>query len=748
MGKRTLAAVAAMAAVSLVVGTAVGTRPAGAAATAGWRSLSYGTEHFAVPSRWPVFDLARTPSTCVRFNRHAVYLGAARAAGRCPASAAGVAAALEVAPLGDFGTLPREDGLRAERLHGQRVLLSGTTALTHRLVAVFPAAGIEATVSYRTAGSLARRILATFRAGRGAALPPTSRRAGPSHHDLHSPAASAGTGTKAEVYRGEGFDTCEAPDEQQMAAWKQYSPYGAIGVYVGGVNAACTNVTASWVADETASGWAVFPIYVGMQAPCADQPGLVSMSDNPATATDQGMESAKNAIADAESYGIGTGTTIYFDMEAWNVDAPSCNAAVLGFITGWTEELHASHYRSGMYGSLGAGISPGIVSLYGTNGAPGVIWFADWDGEATTATTALPAAYWSHHQRIKQYAGNVWQSYGGVSIEVDPDYLDAPTLARVGPTVSAIVPSTAPVGARVQVLGAQFVPDETVVHFGKVAGADVDVVNQNELTVVVPPQLPRRWAVTVTTPEGTSAPDPDPSLTYSPFESITADPSTGVYWMATAGGNVDNFGGTWYGSAAGHRLHAPVVGIARTAKGYLIATAAGNVYNYNTPFYGSMAHKKLPSPIVGIAATSSGYLLVTETGNVYNFHTPWYGSRKGKRLSSPVVGIAATQTGYLLVTSKGNVYGYDTPFYGSEAGKTLASRVVGIAATTTGYLLATAQGSVYNFNTPWWGSKAGSRLPAPISSISATPTGYLLTTTAGQLYRFNTASYGSPAEKG
>ena len=42
-----------------------------------------------VPGDWPVFDLAADPSTCVRFDVHAVYLGHPGADMNCPAGLVG-----------------------------------------------------------------------------------------------------------------------------------------------------------------------------------------------------------------------------------------------------------------------------------------------------------------------------------------------------------------------------------------------------------------------------------------------------------------------------------------------------------------------------------------------------------------------------------------------------------------------------------------------------------------------------------
>src|SRR5204862_6533226 len=79
-----------------------------------------------------------------------------------------------------------------------------------------------------------------------------------------APAAATGGST----FTGLGFDTCSAPSSGAMNAWKA-SPYRAVGIYLGGINSACVqpNLTPTWVGAETAAGWHLIPIYVGLQAP-------------------------------------------------------------------------------------------------------------------------------------------------------------------------------------------------------------------------------------------------------------------------------------------------------------------------------------------------------------------------------------------------------------------------------------------------------------------------------------------------
>ena len=63
------------------------------------QSVRYRGVSLRIPRSWPVFDLARSPHTCVRFNRHAVYLGTPGPEERCPAHAVGRTDAILLSPL-------------------------------------------------------------------------------------------------------------------------------------------------------------------------------------------------------------------------------------------------------------------------------------------------------------------------------------------------------------------------------------------------------------------------------------------------------------------------------------------------------------------------------------------------------------------------------------------------------------------------------------------------------------------------
>src|ERR1700733_1601881 len=137
--------------------------------------------------------------------------------------------------------------------------------------------------------------------------------------------AGAGRATamqgQASFYTGPGFDTCNAPSLAKLQAWLA-SPYRALGISLGGVNRACANaqLSAAWVDGAEGLGWALAPLYVGLQAPCSSDAGVAEMS--PAAASAEGTSAADDAIADAGALGLPSSSPIYFDMEGYALDNP------------------------------------------------------------------------------------------------------------------------------------------------------------------------------------------------------------------------------------------------------------------------------------------------------------------------------------------------------------------------------------------------------------------------------------------
>ena len=111
-----------------------------------------------------------------------------------------------------------------------------------------------------------------------------------------------------------------------MSAWGTYSPYAAVGIYIGGTNRGCAqkNLTAAWVSAESAAGWHMIPIYVGLQAPGACSCQAIT----PSLAASQGTAAAQDAVVQAQALGIGTGNPIYLDMEGYKRSTATTSGGV------------------------------------------------------------------------------------------------------------------------------------------------------------------------------------------------------------------------------------------------------------------------------------------------------------------------------------------------------------------------------------------------------------------------------------
>jgi hypothetical protein len=402
----------------------------------------------------------------VRFDRHAVYLGQPGPAQSCPAQAAGRTEAILVSPLAAHasqagpagaGILPATSA-RSALVHGSAAQLKdGAHGVLVTVTWGQHPAVIERALGRRTLSGLTvttnepRSPLATHPVHAAGNLAHTAAATVPAQPIPTQPTPTQPTpappipAQPGAVYTGLGIDTCATPSASQMAAWG-VSPYRAVGVYVGGANMACSqsNLTATWVSVESAAGWHIIPIYVGLQSP-GNSCGCAAIS--PSQAASQGAAAATDAVLHAEAVGIGPGNPIYYDMEAYP-GTTAQTTTVLAFLAAWTTQLHASGFKSGVYSSADSGISD-LAVQYGTAYVePDDLWIADWNGVANTVEATVPAADWAAHQRLHQYSGSSNATYGGATLNIDGDYLDGATAAAGSATTPAAeIPLTLGVAA-------------------------------------------------------------------------------------------------------------------------------------------------------------------------------------------------------------------------------------------------------------------------------------------------------------
>ena len=384
-----------------------------AAAAAGTRQVSYRGYRFQVPRGWPVVDLAAHPATCVRFDRHVLYLGDPGPGRSCPSGLVGATEAVLVQPAA-----------AGQATHAV------VDPVGHRVTVTAPRIAVTAT--YQTDPGQITAILAS------AGLPRPARENPAALAPRLAPAGAVPN--RATSFTGRGFDACAAPDPQAMQAWLAHSRYRAIGIYIGGSDVACAqpNLTAAWVSQQAAAGWHFMPLYVGPQ---------VSFKGEVTTPVTQAIAAAQDAVVQAKLLGFGPGTPIYYDMEAYQARQ---TPLALAFFTAWTTEVHALGYRSGIYGSSLSGVTD-LANNY-TNPVytmPDVIYDAWWNGIANTADPNIPATAWVNHRRIHQYSGNITQNHGGVKINIDRDFLDVQFGAGVSGAATRQASAAVAVGASV-----------------------------------------------------------------------------------------------------------------------------------------------------------------------------------------------------------------------------------------------------------------------------------------------------------
>lgn len=428
-----------------------------AAVGPGERLLAYAGVTVRVPAGWPVYDLAARPRTCVRYDVNAVYLGHPGPDQDCPARAMGHVDTLSIEPEAvPRSRVPDAGVANAANAAGD----PGTEMTLSRRVGA-----VRLTASYADDDTQAAAILGSARLSGGArAASPASaaysRDAGsideaadetaptsPGYPaNIAEPAAMALTQPRprtgslalkaAATFTGSGFDTCAAPSLGTMTTWATASPFRAAGVYIGGSDRACPdgNLSPSWVRQVGALGWHLFPIYVGRQASCWQDPaGPKSKAPriDHAHRWTQGVQAADDAAARAAYFGLSPASILYFDMEYYPRAVTQCSQDVQAFLNAWTDELHKRGFLSGIYSSARGAVAD-MAAVYSTMAGyrADAVWFAHWDAKAATSgDPSLDDKLWPGHRRIKQFAGAHDATFGGKKLNIDSDVLDAPVAA-------------------------------------------------------------------------------------------------------------------------------------------------------------------------------------------------------------------------------------------------------------------------------------------------------------------------------
>jgi hypothetical protein len=431
------------------------------------KAVVYDGLEVTVPVAWPVYRLAQSPATCVRYDVHAVYLGVPGVNQQCPSDLVGRTETVSIIPA-TAGSGSGAGSGAASSVIDQRAQLGmtggtqvGNVPSVHAplmrdeeqqvfRVAVNAGGGATIIATYGESPALAEQVLGTLRkvastttrpdppaAVRQATARRTAARPSPTTSSWQGVPSGWPTQIVAQppppppppkprpkphpVY---GFDTCAAPSLATMRAWRR--GFSVVGIYIGGVNAACGlgNLSASWVRSAAKMGWSMLPTYVGPQATCwAGGSGVLIDAKHAAA---EGRAAANDAIGDLARLGLRKGAPVYYDMEGYNEDNAGCVSAVLTFIGAWSRQLAARGYVSGVYSSQDSGIAdmeaaavahrPGFTR-------PRAIWIALWDNRRTLSDGTL---VWPFTDRSKQYIGPHLHKVGGITLDIDTDWVEGP----------------------------------------------------------------------------------------------------------------------------------------------------------------------------------------------------------------------------------------------------------------------------------------------------------------------------------
>ena len=229
------------------------------------------------------------------------------------------------------------------------------------------------------------------------------------------------------------------------------------GIYISGKSRACRtqpNLTPGWVSTQLAKGWRLLPITLGPQADCLDR--FPRYGDDPtiiptpgkkgrySQARKQGTAEARTTVAEAGRLGIVPGSTLWYDLEGFNVNNTTCRESALWFLSGWTKQIKRMGYVSGVYSSVGSGIEmiddarihrPGVFTL------PDAIWLARRDGIANTSSDYILDDGWRPGGRVKQSEGGHDERWGGVKINIDANFLDMGNGLVAPPRTTAAAPA-------------------------------------------------------------------------------------------------------------------------------------------------------------------------------------------------------------------------------------------------------------------------------------------------------------------
>ena len=248
-------------------------------------------------------------------------------------------------------------------------------------------------------------------------------------------------------FTGLGFDQCHAPEQYKMDAWLAASPFRAVGIYISGASRGCRdqpNLTPTWISTQLANGWRLLPITLGPQANChprvpalrqrpgdqrASSTSRASTPRRPARAPPRRRPRSPRRRRSGSCRAARCGTTSRGTTSPTpRAASPRCGSSAPGpsSCTRWatspasTPAPARASSRSTTPGCCGRACSrcPTRSGSRGGTARPT-------PRRPTSATDG-----WRPGGRMKQFQGGHNEKWGGVTINIDRNYLDLHSAPR------------------------------------------------------------------------------------------------------------------------------------------------------------------------------------------------------------------------------------------------------------------------------------------------------------------------------
>jgi hypothetical protein len=258
--------------------------------------------------------------------------------------------------------------------------------------------------------------------------------------------ATTGAGAATAAHQtGSGFDACVAQSTGFMRSWLG-SPFRSTNIYLPSSQLAsdCRSqpeLTPQWVHTVRSNGWALLPLYVGLQAPCRDDRSKRGFTT--ANARSKGRAAAVTAVDELRALHIGKHNPVYADLEPYDTASSRCGAAVVSYVEAWTRALHHRSYVAGVYAHATRGVEP--IARY-ANPRPDDVWWALFNGDRGTSYPTLHGHWKGHriHQYVAESTSNASTYNRQGPLQIDKNTVRADVVGSVAPTAGATYRASTP----------------------------------------------------------------------------------------------------------------------------------------------------------------------------------------------------------------------------------------------------------------------------------------------------------------